>query len=106
LNRVTLLHIALALPLVGLGLYAGGHIHTGFHERDFVRIVGLLLIARGVRWCCGSDRGCDPHEAAAGGLLGAAWRGASAARMPPVRALRDSRVATRAQAALVSAQSR
>jgi uncharacterized membrane protein YfcA len=48
LNRETLLHIALALPLVGVGLYAGGHIHTGLHQRDFVRIVGLLLIASGV----------------------------------------------------------
>ena len=37
-----------SLPLVGVGLYAGGHAHTGLHNRDFVRIVGLLLIAAGV----------------------------------------------------------
>jgi uncharacterized protein len=48
LNRDTLLHVAFALPLVGAGLYAGGHVHTGLSQRDFVRIVGLLLIASGV----------------------------------------------------------
>lgn len=48
MNRDTLLYIALALPIVGVGLYAGGHVHTGLHQRDFVRIVGLLLVASGV----------------------------------------------------------
>jgi uncharacterized membrane protein YfcA len=48
LNRDTLLHIALALPLVGAGLYAGGHVHIGLSQRDFVRIVGLLLVASGI----------------------------------------------------------
>ena len=48
LNRDTLLHVVLALPLVVVGLFAGGHVHTGLGQRDFVRIVGLLLIASGV----------------------------------------------------------
>ena len=48
LNRDTLLHVVLALPLVVVGLLAGGHVHTGLGQRDFVRIVGLLLIASGV----------------------------------------------------------
>jgi uncharacterized membrane protein YfcA len=48
MNRDTLLHIALALPLVGAGLYAGGRAHTGLSQRDFVRIVGLLMVASGI----------------------------------------------------------
>ena len=47
LNRDTFLHILLALPLVGAGLYAGGHIQTGLSQRDFVRIIGILLLASG-----------------------------------------------------------
>ena len=47
LNRDTLLHILVALPLVGAGLYAGGHIQTGLSQRDFVRIIGILLLASG-----------------------------------------------------------
>jgi len=48
LNRETLLHILVALPLVGAGLYAGGHIQTGLSQRAFVRIIGILLLGSGI----------------------------------------------------------
>jgi uncharacterized protein len=47
LNRQTLLYILVALPLVGAGLYAGGRIQTGLSQRDFARIIGILLLGSG-----------------------------------------------------------
>jgi len=43
----TLGWVAVALPLVGAGLYVGGRIHLGLSQRAFVRVVSLILVASG-----------------------------------------------------------
>ena len=47
LNRETLLHLSAGLPIVAVGLYAGGRIQTGLGQRAFVRIVSVLLLGSG-----------------------------------------------------------
>ena len=43
------LHLFLtALPIMGLGLYAGGHIHTHLSRQAFVRLVAVVLIGSGI----------------------------------------------------------
>ncbi|MEJ2405566.1 MAG: sulfite exporter TauE/SafE family protein [Candidatus Thiodiazotropha sp.] len=39
--------ILAALPLVVLGLYVGGHIHTNLSRQGFIRIVAIVLIGSG-----------------------------------------------------------
>ena len=43
----TLGWVALALPLMTLGLYIGGRIHLGLSQTAFVRLVSLILVASG-----------------------------------------------------------
>lgn len=47
-SRESLLWIALALPLMAIGLYIGGHIHTTISQRQFQRAIGLLLVISGI----------------------------------------------------------
>lgn len=47
-TRDILYWIAVSLPLVALGLYIGGHIHTSISQRQFQRAIGILLIVSGV----------------------------------------------------------
>jgi uncharacterized membrane protein YfcA len=44
----TLGWVAVGLPLVATGLYAGGRIHVGLSQRGFVRFICLILVASGV----------------------------------------------------------
>jgi uncharacterized membrane protein YfcA len=44
----TLLALLSALPVVAIGLYVGGRVHTGFSQPTFVRLVSLLLLASGL----------------------------------------------------------
>lgn len=46
-TRDALLLFAAALPLMGIGLYAGNHIHTTISEVNFKRLISLLLIGSG-----------------------------------------------------------
>lgn len=47
-NREHLLWIAISLPLMAIGLYVGGHIHTSITRRQFQRAIGVLLIISGI----------------------------------------------------------
>ncbi len=38
---------ALALPVMGIGLYIGGHIHTNISQRSFQVAVSILLVISG-----------------------------------------------------------
>jgi uncharacterized membrane protein YfcA len=42
-----LIHLLVALPIVGAGLYLGGRLQTGFSQQAFVRFVSLLLLCSG-----------------------------------------------------------
>lgn len=44
----TLLLFAAALPVMVLGMYIGGHIHTNLSPRTFQHAIGLLLIGSGL----------------------------------------------------------
>lgn len=46
-QRDNLLLVLAALPIMALGLYAGGHIHTSLSRQSFVRLVAVVLIASG-----------------------------------------------------------
>jgi uncharacterized membrane protein YfcA len=46
-NRDNLMLVLVALPIMALGLYVGGHIHTNLSRRSFVRLVAGVLIASG-----------------------------------------------------------
>lgn len=46
-SREILAFIATSLPVVALGLYIGGHIHTGISQRQFQRAIGVLLLLSG-----------------------------------------------------------
>lgn len=46
-TREILFWIAVSLPLLALGLYIGGHIHTSISQRQFRRAIGVLLLASG-----------------------------------------------------------
>ena len=43
-----LVYLLAALPIVGVGLYLGGRIHTGFSQQAFIRFISLLLFGSGV----------------------------------------------------------
>jgi hypothetical protein len=43
-----LLYLLAALPVVGAGLYLGGHLHTGFSQNAFVRFISVLLLGSGL----------------------------------------------------------
>ena len=43
-----LLYLLAALPIVGAGLYLGGHLHTGFSQHAFVRFISVLLLGSGL----------------------------------------------------------
>jgi len=47
-TRDILFWIGVSLPLLALGLYIGGHIHTSISQRQFQRAIGVLLIVSGV----------------------------------------------------------
>ena len=40
--------VAMALPIVAAGLYIGGRIHVNMSQKNFVRLVSLILIASGL----------------------------------------------------------
>ena len=44
----TLLLVALALPIMGLSMAIGGHIHTNISPTTFQRAIGVLLVGSGV----------------------------------------------------------
>lgn len=44
----TLLLAALGLPIMGLAMYLGGHIHTSISQTTFHRAIGILLVGSGV----------------------------------------------------------
>jgi len=43
-----LLYLLAALPIVGIGLYLGGRLHTGFSPNAFVRFISFLLLGSGM----------------------------------------------------------
>ncbi|MFO8023997.1 sulfite exporter TauE/SafE family protein [Thiohalophilus sp.] len=47
-SREILHWIAASLPLMALGLYIGGHIHTTITQRQFQRAIGILLVISGI----------------------------------------------------------
>jgi uncharacterized membrane protein YfcA len=47
-NHQTLLLTALGLPIMGLAMYIGGHIHTSISQTTFHRAIGILLLGSGV----------------------------------------------------------
>ena len=47
-NHQTLLLTALGLPIMGLAMYLGGHIHTSISQTTFHRAIGILLLGSGV----------------------------------------------------------
>jgi len=47
-NRDMVVWIAMAFPLMFLGLFLGGRIHTSITQRQFQRAIGVLLIVGGV----------------------------------------------------------
>lgn len=46
-TRELLMGIGAGIPLLAVGLYAGGHIHTTITQQGFVRLVSLLLLVSG-----------------------------------------------------------
>lgn len=44
----TMLLLAAALPVMGVGMYIGGHIHTTISPRTFQQAIGVLLIGSGL----------------------------------------------------------
>lgn len=47
-GRETLLFALISLPVMAIGLYVGGHIHTSLSRQAFVRIVAAVLLGSGV----------------------------------------------------------
>ena len=47
-GRDTLLALAGAVPVAGMGLWLGGRIHSTVSRRTYVRIISLVLVASGV----------------------------------------------------------
>lgn len=47
LGWTTLIYVGAALPLVAIGLYAGGRVHVNLSQRAFIRLVSLILLATG-----------------------------------------------------------
>lgn len=46
-HRDNLILVLLALPIMAVGLYAGGHIHTSLSRQSFLRLVAVVLIGSG-----------------------------------------------------------
>ncbi len=44
----TLLLVALGMPMMGLAMYLGGHIHTNISQTTFHRAIGVLLVGSGM----------------------------------------------------------
>jgi len=44
----TMILVALALPIMVLGMYIGGHIHTTISQATFQRAIGILLVGSGM----------------------------------------------------------
>ncbi|TNF37414.1 MAG: sulfite exporter TauE/SafE family protein [Gammaproteobacteria bacterium] len=44
----TLILVAIAIPIMALGLYIGEHIHTSLSQQDFQRGISLILIGSGI----------------------------------------------------------
>lgn len=47
-TRDMVLWIVLAFPIMGLGLFLGGRIHTGITQRQFQQAIGILLVVSGI----------------------------------------------------------
>jgi len=47
-TKQTMIAFVLALPIMGVALYAGGKVHTSISARTFQRAIGLLLVASGL----------------------------------------------------------
>ncbi len=47
-NLDTMLLLAAALPLMVVGMYIGGHIHTNLSQRTFQQAIGVLLVGSGL----------------------------------------------------------
>ena len=47
-NLEWLVFTALSLPIMGIGLYLGGHIHTNISQRTFQIAVSILLVISGI----------------------------------------------------------
>jgi uncharacterized membrane protein YfcA len=47
-TRDTVVWIAAAIPVMAIGLFIGGRIHTGITQRQFQRAIGVLLVVSGV----------------------------------------------------------
>ncbi|MCU7852124.1 MAG: sulfite exporter TauE/SafE family protein [Candidatus Thiodiazotropha sp. (ex Monitilora ramsayi)] len=47
-GRENLVFALVALPVMAIGLYAGGHIHTNLSRTAFVRLVAVILIGSGI----------------------------------------------------------
>lgn len=47
-GRATLLAVLGAMPIVAVGLYLGGRVHTGLSQRAFVALISALLVGTGV----------------------------------------------------------
>jgi uncharacterized membrane protein YfcA len=47
-DRDWLILAAVSLPIMALGLFAGGHVHTGISQRGFQIAVSILLVVSGV----------------------------------------------------------
>jgi len=48
LDRRTLGHVLVALPIVAAGLFAGGRIQTGLSQKTFVQLIAMLLLGSGI----------------------------------------------------------
>jgi len=47
-DRTSLIYIACALPLVAIGLFAGGRVHSTLSQKAFARLLSALLLFSGV----------------------------------------------------------
>lgn len=47
-TRDTLILVAATIPLMAIGLYAGGHIHTSISQERFTQAIGIALIGSGL----------------------------------------------------------
>ncbi len=44
----TMYLLAAALPIMVIGMYLGGHVHTTISQQNFQRAIGLLLVGSGL----------------------------------------------------------
>lgn len=47
-NRDAIVFVAVALPIMIIGMYVGGHVHTSLSQKTFQRAISVLLIGSGV----------------------------------------------------------